>query len=400
VQDKSAEIETPINVRSSINDVEFKVDAEWFPTNNHEINFGLSTTQHRIKPSYVRSPFEELMENNVLFRAFEAVAFVDSKLNLTTKITLNTGVRQVFYTVDNTNFVRTEPRVSIKAQILPTFSANFSYGKMHQFVQQVSSNSLGLPVDIWVTSNANILPESANQFSVGLNKILNNGLDEVSVEGYYKSLSNLIDFQTGTSILTNVGSSLDDILEKNGIGKTYGLEAFYKKQVNDFSLWVAYTLAYSQRQFETINNGSWYFSNFDRRNAFTATTTYNSHDNKRSFSANWIYYTGSPISLPTSVTRQFHEGTLSTETYLIYTDRNNFRMPAYHRLDIAFTFRKQTKRFRDREINIGVYNAYNRANPFYVDLKPFSTNSGMQRLKINQGAILPILPYVSYSIKL
>jgi hypothetical protein len=201
------------------------------------------------------------------------------------------------------------------------------------------------------------------------------------------------------------------LIERNGIGESYGFEAMLDKAQGRFTGWLAYTYAINNRRYDSINEGRWFAANFDRRHVLNITGTYQVSP-KVNLSASWVYQSGRPVTVPiaTHSNSIINDNPSYSPTY-IYGDRNNFRTPAYHRLDINASFTKETKRRNERTLSIGAYNVYNHNNSFFLktDSQIILRNPGSTirepsdtlgwNINVTKNNFIPFLPYISYSLK-
>ena len=290
-----------------------------------------------------------------------------------------------------------EPRFSIKYQLNPTTSVKAGYNRMTQYIHLVSNTTAATPVDVWTPSTNNIKPETANQIAVGLFKNFKDNTYVTSLETYYKSYKNLLEYVDGADLLLN------EFLEGELLsadGRAYGMELQIEKKKGKFSGWISYTLARTERQAEGVNKGEWYPSRFDQTHSFSTTAFYEL--NKRwTFSANFVLNSGTPATFATSRLEQ--QGYLYPHIY--NEKRNNVRIPLYHRLDIAATLKgkeKPNKKWSGDWV-FSVYNVYNRRNPFSIFFRenrirtpqgtPIETNA------IRFSVIGSFIPSVAYNFK-
>jgi hypothetical protein len=313
-----------------------------------------------------------------------------------------------------------EPRISGGYQWPNNTNISFSYSKIQQPIHLLSNSGLGMPTDLWVPSTDKVPPQKAQQFSLGLDVPI--GLFDVGVEGYYKKLNNLIAYSEGASFLI-AGNDWENRIETNGKGQAYGVEVFIRKDVGKLKGWLGYTLSWSKRQFDNINNGKWFFDKYDRRHDLSLNISYQPKSNV-SFSCSWVFSSGNPVTLPEVIYPYIHypiglndfnynDITSSENLFefvteisrrrgelIYYGERNKYRMPDYHRLDLTVNFTKQKKNY-ERLWSFGLYNVYSRRNPFYVTYT--DDTSGAWPTKNSAGlkivTLLPILPSISYSIK-
>jgi hypothetical protein len=251
-------------------------------------------------------------------------------------------------------------------------------------------------VNLWVPATDNIPPSFSNQWAIGLAKSYKNGLYELSLEGYYKEMKNLITYKEGLSYM-GTSTLWEDKVEKNGLGKSYGLEFLFQKKLGKTTGWLAYTLSKTDRQFENINNGQPYAYRYDRRHDLSIVLNHKLKENV-DLSAIWIFGTGNAFTM--AVGKYYAPD--NTEIH-IYEGKNTFRMRSYHRLDVGINFHKKKKRGK-RTWSLSVYNLYNRENPYsyYFDTSPTQITNGTVIngvRKTKQFSLFPFIPSVSYSFK-
>ncbi|MBL4709189.1 MAG: TonB-dependent receptor [Flavobacteriales bacterium] len=288
---------------------------------------------------------------------------------------------------DYANF---EPRLSIKYDLNELSSVKASYNRMSQYLHLISNTVASTPIDLWLPTTNNIKPQLADQVAVGYFRNFAKNKYEASAEVYYKDFQNQIDYIDNADIFFN--EQLEgDLL--SGDGRAFGLELFVKKNKGDLTGWISYTIARTERQVKGINRGKWYPTRFDRAHNLSVVTSYKLNE-KWSFSANFIYSSGTPATFPTN--RYEIQGIV-----LPHNDedaRNNFRIPSYHRFDISATL--TPKKNKDRKFKgewvFSVYNLYSRRNPFSIffeqdDLDPRVTNA------IRFSVIGSFVPAVSYN---
>ncbi len=383
------------SLNSSLDDITFKTDIDYFYNNKHDFKIGVQNIIRKSNPSFVKITNEsiDVSKINQSIWLNELALYAEDNYHPVSWFRSNIGLRFVNYSMNTKSYYTFEPRINLNFLFPNQFQIKGSYTKMNQFIHLLSSNSVGLPNDIWVPATEKVPPQQSEQFSLGFYKSFGNAY-EFSVENYYKTYTKLIDYQTGKSFLSALNQSWESIIYQNGIGKSYGSEFFLNKTKGLFTGWVGYTLAYNQRRFDEINDGNWFDANFDRRHYLNITANYTTYDDKFVFSANWVYHTGQPTTVPIAVsgTNKFN---------LIYGNRNNFRMPDYHRLDVSMSIKGMTKKHRDRTWTFGLYNAYNRKNPYYLDLSGFSQSEAYTtNRRLLQKSVLPIIPSISYNLKL
>ena len=306
------------------------------------------------------------------------------------------------FTVEGKTYQSVQPRLSTSVMLASNLSLKAGYAYMTQYVHLLSNSSLSLPTDLWVPSTAKIVPMNAHQVSLGAFYELPH-LFDISIEGYYKKMDNLLEYKDGASFF---GSS--DTWENKvcmGKGWAYGVEFLVQRSFGKTTGWVGYTWAHSNRLFDRegmeINEGKVFPAKYDRRHDLSITVQHK-FSNRFDLSGSWVFSSGNCGTLATQtypgvpVTYYFQYGGGIVGTPNIGAiERNNYRLPAYHRLDIGMNFRKQ-KKHGERVWNISIYNVYNRQNPFIV-MRGLDETTGAVQLQ--QVSIFPIIPSISYGFK-
>lgn len=290
-----------------------------------------------------------------------------------------------------------EPRLSLQMQLSSNNSIKASYNRTTQYIHLVSNTTAATPVDVWTPSTNNIRPSTADQVAFGYFQNLNDNTYELSAEVYYKTMNNLVDYIDGADLLLNQFIE-GDLIE--GKGRAYGIELMAKKTKGKFSGWLSYTLARTERQTPGISGGEWYASRFDQLHNLSLTGFYEIND-RWTTSANFAFNTGSPTTFPT--TRYTIQGFVVPHN--ANEERNNVRLPNYHRLDLSITRKgeiKEGKRWTGDWV-FSVYNVYNRKNAFSIFFAQedgripigSSVNTDAYRLSV----IGSFIPSVSYNFK-
>lgn len=265
---------------------------------------------------------------------------------------------------------------------------------MYQYIHLIQSSGASLPIDIWHHSNTNVKPELADQVAVGLSFIFNDKY-LLSNEFYYKQLQNQLDYKDGANLFLN------DDLDKEfvyGKGWGYGNEIYLEKTSGKLRGWLGYTLSWSWRQFDDINKGKRFAPRYDRRHDASAVLIYEL-SKKINFSAAWVYGTGNAVSLPSGyfVRQNPIEGD-SPDIIPIYTERNNYRMPAYHRLDLGMVWHFYPK-WGVSDLTFSVFNAYSRKNAYFIYLKTTEIMGDPTGFSAKQVSLFPVLPTFTYNFK-
>jgi hypothetical protein len=390
-------------ISSSINYNNLKLNFTWLPTEKHSIDFGVNSILYQLQPG-IMSPLGSLSEvipqSTNEEKAVETSAYISDNINFSPKISAEAGLRLTQYTdlgpssvfvfKDNTprtseNIVDTlnygnnkvvkwytslEPRLSLRYSFDKASSIKFSYNRISQFVNLISNTAVMAPTDVYKLSSPNVPPLICDQFALGYFRNFNNNAFETSVEIYYKKLDNIVEYRDGAQILLN--NSLEtDLLKASGYN--YGVEFYLKKNTGRLTGWASYTYSRSMRhttspfEVDQINGNNYYPSSFDKPHNVVLNATL--HLTRRwRLAGIFNYNTGKPITLPEL--KYDYDG----RQYVYYSDRNKYRLPDYHRLDIAITF-DETLRLKQKwkgSWTFSIINLYGQKNPYSVFYKSTS----------------------------
>jgi len=394
---------------SGIDDWAAKIDFDYAPNVNHIIKFGINGIYHTFHPGETEMYFHygtfglDTIVGDIKLNAQEYSAYLEDDIKLGSKVKINIGGRLSLFQVRDTIYFSPEPRGSIRIMITKGWSIKASYAEMKQYLHFLTNNTVGMPTDLWLPATDRVVPQKSVQYAVGTSIDITPKLSLV-IEGFYKEMTNLVDLKEGASIFGNFesGQSMGSIWEskvESGIGWAYGGEILLKKDVGKFTGWIGYTLGWTNRKFETIAFGEIYPYRYDRRHDISVVGIYNFNKNVN-MSVTWVYGSGTPITLaqmqylPIDGAFNF-ENLYDYNRIQYYGKRNNYRLPAYHRLDIGLNWSKEIK-IGVRTWSFSVYNAYNQINPFFTELDRYSTE-GNPKLMIY--SIFPIIPSVSYKLE-
>ncbi|QJW92014.1 TonB-dependent receptor [Spirosoma taeanense] len=288
-----------------------------------------------------------------------------------------------------------EPRFAAKYELSDNSSLKLSYNRLAQYIHLVSNTTASTPLDVWTPSTNNIKPQIADQIAGGYFRNFGAANEfEASVEGYYKWLHNQIDYIDGANLILNKFLE-GDLLSGNG--RTYGAEFYVKRNRGTINGWVSYTLAKTERQVTGINNGNWFPARFDKRHTLTTVLLVDPPQAKRwNFSATFTLASGTPATFPTN---RFEYG-----GYVVPQNadnaRNNYRIPTYHRLDLAATLQGRRRPGKRKEDNwvFSVYNVYARKNPFSVFFRPNTDNPRLTEA-VRYSVFATAIPSVTYNFK-
>ena len=405
----------------------------WLPNDKHRINTGIQTIGYKIRPGEIlpaSSPTNVVSEKVANEQSIEMGAFIDDDFDLSASTALSVGIRYARFmsmgpttvlnydpnqtinsgsVIDSTvygawktakMYQGIEPRLSMKFNLASTGSIRLSYQRMHQFMNQVSNTSVISPADFWKSSDSHILPLISDQFAVGLFKTPQKGLFETSAEVYYKNLQNLPEYKNGAVLVMNHHVETDII---NANGYSYGLELFLKKNAGRLNGWVSYTYSRTMRKTDNtfdedvINSRKYYPSVYDKPHDLSTVMNYQISRRWR-FSGNFVLSSGRPVTLPEQ------KYTYDGRQIVYYSDRNKYRMPPYHRMDVSITLDEnlRKKRMWKGSWTFSVYNLYGRKNPYSIF---YRKDASIQTTNKEQYAIYKLsiigvpVPSITYNFK-
>jgi hypothetical protein len=292
-----------------------------------------------------------------------------------------------------------EPRVNILYRLNATSSLKASYTRTVQYLHLATTSAATFPSDLWVPSSKLIRPGVAAQIALGYFRDISNGVYEFSAEAYYKTMSNQLEFRPGAQLLLNQNIEGEMIF---GTGKAYGLELFLQKKIGQLTGWIGYTLSRTERTFPDLNEGRPFPYRYDRTHDLSIVANYRL-SSKWEASGVFVYGTGNALTMPVgrftyNVGYDTYRGGPIFTNVNQYSGINDYRMPAYHRMDIAFTYTPKPdskKRFKS-SWNFSLYNLYNRYNPYFIYL---DTNDSERTIQGKKVFLFPIIPGVTWNFK-
>jgi len=409
-----------------IDETELKLKMKYNHSDAHKFTYGLSSKLYAVNPGS-RVPIgldSRFVSVNIpKERGLESAVFISDNFTVNDKLLIDAGLRYSHYLslgestqrvyalnepkvegtlIENAYYKKNEvikqyggleARISLRYFLMPDFSVKASFNNNIQYIHTLSNNTTVSPTDTWKLSDLNIKPQSVNQYSLGFYKNLKDNAYEISVEGYYKEANNILDYKVGANLLLN------ETIEREvlqGKGKAYGVEFLIKKDKGKFNGWIGYTYSKSLNKFkseflsESINNGNYFPSNYDKPHDVSIVTNYKI-TNRYSISTNFVYQTGRPVTYPIG------KYVLNDTEYVVYSERNKFRIPDYYRLDVSFNVEgnHKIKKFAHSFWNLSIYNVLGRNNPYSVF---FVTDEG--RVKAYKSSIFSIpIPTITYNFK-
>jgi hypothetical protein len=401
------------SITSKIKNVNLKHEFEYFLNNKNTMRFGINSTYHTITPGQVEgSDINAVALQNR--NAIENAVYFTNNWKPNTRWNVDYGLRLTsfnmlgpgdFYKFDYQNnnelidtikykkgdivktYINFEPRLNIAYVLSESNSLKLSYTRNTQNLHIISNSTSSTPTDIWIASSNNVKPEICDQFSLGYFKNFKDNTLQFSTEVYYKQMQNQMDLKNGAEIRAN------DRIEGEllfGDGRAYGMELLLKKKYGRFNGWVGYTLSRTERKIDKINDGSWYAARQDATHDVSVVGIYDINK-KWAVSATWLYVTGNAVTFPSG------KYEINGVTQYYYTERNGYRMPDYHRMDIGVTkYFKKSNRF-ESSLNFSVYNLYGRKNAYTIDFEdnpndPTKTQAVMTYL-------FTYVPSITYNFK-
>ena len=432
--DATTNLATTYNLKynSGIRDLTVKYDLDFFPNPKHAIKVGLQTIFHRFTPSAVviQDSDINLYENKIEnIDVIESGIYAEDVWQPTPRLKMNLGLRASNYQTAGKSYLRPEPRIAAAFKVKDDLAFKASYALMNQYVHLLSNTGLGLPTDLWVPSTDKIAPQQSEQIAAGFAKDFDKKGLTFTIEGYYKNMSNLINYKEGASfLLINNPTGANKVRWEDNItsgkGWSYGLEFLLQKKVGKFSGWAGYTLSWTYWQFDELNFGKTFFPKYDRRHDISLVGIYELSP-KITLSAVWVYGTGNALTVPLSRYNAYgnfntrvnngnnkpngggDNALVSAASNLLfgnnsvqeYGEKNSFRAEAYHRLDLGIQFHKKMKH-HERTWEFSLYNAYNRSNPFFYQLNDKKdATTGVTSTVFQRYSIFPIVPSFSYNFK-
>jgi len=406
---------------SGIEDWAAKIDFDFFPSPNHYIKFGSSYTNHYFTPGVSHLKFNVGIDDETVgidttfgnrhIYAKEISNYIEDDITISESFKLNAGLHLSIFMVDGTTFMNWQPRLSMRLKASDYWSLKASYSRMAQHVHLLTTAGISMPTDLWLPVTKNFAPPISDQVAVGTAINFPKGFC-LTMEGFYKLMDNLIEYKEGASFMGSA-TNWESKVEK-GRGWAYGAEVMLEKTIGKTTGWIGYTWSKTERQFENLNFGKVFPAKYDRRHDVSVVFT---HEFSKRFDigCTWVYGTGNAVTLaamdfPQAEIPYTNEDYWYNNGLQNYGGRNNYRMPAYHRMDLGMNFHKQ-KKHGIRTWNISFYNVYNRQNPFMLNwgtqggdyIYNPNTGSYTQRSEpktvLKQFSLFPIIPSISYSYK-
>lgn len=400
--DSTSEERLVANYFSGIRDWTAKVDFDYYPNADHSIKFGGGNTYHTFTPGVNQFQFSSTGSTGLdttfgsqTQYAQEHWVYAEDDWAISSRFKVNAGIHFSGFYVGDKWYSSLQPRFAGRVMLDDKSSIKASYARMTQYLHLLTNPSIGLPTDLWVPVTDQVAPQQSHQVAIGYARSLPEGF-QVTFEAYYKDLQNLIDYKEGTSFIGNAEDWQNKVVF--GKGNSYGAELLVERKIGKTTGWIGYTLSWTNRQFDDLNFGEPFPFRYDRRHDIGIAITHKFSE-EIDIGVVWVYGTGNALTLgqerylgiggvgPSGIF-----GGLEEIEYI--QQRNNYRMPSYHRLDLGVNFHKE-KKWHTRTWSLGLYNAYSRQNPFFLY---FAYNDNNER-GLYQLSLFPIIPSISYSFK-
>lgn len=406
--------DSDFKIASKIENVNLKQDFSYYRNNLNTFRFGVNALRQKISPASLNATNNSSVNSVEIEKrnGIELAAYGSHEWKPISWFSVIYGVRLTdfmvqgpgtFYTFDDEgqpidsrsygnsiikHHFNIEPRLSMSFILNNRNSVKGSFNRVTQNLHQLTNTTSSLPTDQFVLSSVNIKPQYADQVALGYFRNFADNRYELSVESYYKFMGNQIDFRNGADLQANKFLEGELLFGK---GRSYGVEWLLRKTKGRFNGWISYTLGKSERQFDQINDGNWFNARQDRTHDVSVVAMYEL-SKKWSLGANFVYYTGNAITFPSG------KYSVNGNTMFYYTERNGYRMPDYHRLDISATYEPKPlhKRFHS-SWSFGLYNVYNRKNAYIIDFRENENNANIT--EAYRIALFGAIPSVTWNFK-
>lgn len=403
-----------IAIKGAIKDWNLKQDLQYFINSKNTLKVGFNSIYHTFSPGEISSTIGSVSSKFSLDKkyALDNAIYISDEIDITGQLKLvgglrfsmfsNMGPTTVYYYDAKANITDSsvyksgvlyntykglEPRLALNYIFNETTSLKVSYSRNNQYLQLLSNSTTSLPTDIWIPCSPLIKPQVSDQVSLGAFKNFHKNMFESSIEIYYKNMANMTDYKNGANIMFNkyVESQL-----LFGRGWSYGAEFFIKKKYGKFNGWIGYTWSKTERQVIGINNDNAFPAKQDRTHDVSVVGIYEL-SKKFTISATWVFNTGNAVTFPSG------KYLVNDQVVSLYTERNGYRMPPYHRGDLSITyFHKKTEKY-ESNFNLSIYNVYNRENAYIIEFR--QSASDPNKTEAVQISLFRILPSLTWNFK-
>lgn len=398
----------PFSILSRVRDWNAKQEFQYFANNNNEWKIGYNVIYHTVIPGKITdtSSTENLSD---IRDGLESALYISNERQVLKNLKINYGLRlsnfivlggsnyyeldklnNIIDTINQTsavkNYINFEPRFALNYIIDNSNSLKLSYSRNTQNLHLINNSVTTSPTDKWVMNTNIIKPEIGDQISLGYFRNLKENMYEFSVETYFKWMQNQIDYK-------DAADERNRVIETQllyGNGRAYGFEFLLKKNKGKFTGWISYTLSRTEKQIDGINKNEWYVARQDRTHDISIVAMYDI-SKRMNVSAIWVYQTGNAVTFPSG------KYEIAGQTTWLYTERNGYRMPDYHRLDLGLTYKLKEKKHFNSELSVGLYNAYGRENAYLISFEQSESNPN--KTVAVQTSLFRWVPSISWNFK-
>ncbi len=388
---------------SKLWDYSLKADLEYYAGKSYLSRLGGKVSHLVFKPNIIQivnQEYDITMNDEYSKQANSIEGYQENEFQFG-RLNMNAGIRFSAYFADGKKYLDWQPRLGIGLDLGNGYQLSTSYMRMTQYIHQLSNSSLGMPTDLWVASTGNVRPEVGEQVALGIERRFNSTY-KAGIEAYYKTMDHVIRFQEGETFVNTNDNNWEERL-LSGKGRSYGSEFFIQKEKGRLTGMVSYTLAWSERQFEEVNKGNWFPFKYDRRHDLSLLMEYDlgeKYQKQRFLSLGFTFQSGNNLSIPDTEVpglvlpgmEEYASESLPNwfKSRRTYDNPNNFKMPAFHHLDIGYTTKLKRTERKNYTWTFSLYNVYSRMNPWYY----YKRND-----KVRSISVFPIIPSVSFTYK-
>ncbi len=406
--------ENNFKVSSSIRDLNLKQDFQLSLNNSHNLRFGLDLISHTIAPGSITSTAGSSVNEDTIEKrnGNEASVYISDEWEINDKLSVVYGIRTSSFFLRGSgtfneysaegiiinskkygsgqfvkDYFRLEPRLSASYLLGTSSSLKVSYTRNSQNLHLMSNSTASSPTDLYIMSSNNVKPEIADQVAAGFFRNFDEDKYEFSAEIYYKTMLNQIEYKSGTDLRGNKNVEADLLY---GEGRAYGIELYVKKRFGKLNGWLGYTLSRTERRFDDIDNGNWFFAKQDRTHDLSLVGIYKAAP-RWTLSSTFVYNTGNAVTFPAGKYQ------INNKTYFYYSARNSDRMPDYHRLDLAATLEAKPAKKLQSSWSLGFYNVYNRKNAYSINFQDDPDDNTKTRAV--KTTLFGIIPSITWNFK-
>lgn len=395
-----------------------KVDFDWFPSPKHTVRFGVGSIYHIFTPSGIESNNSNANQSFTFRQRLygnELSAYIQDDWDVTSRLRLSPGLRLSAFIARNKNYTNWEPRLDARYKLNELWAVKASAGRAYQYIHNATSSTASLPTDVWYPTTDIVRPQYADQIAAGVTRIFPDLGIVITNEFYYKDMRRQVELSDSAELFSTTDIGTEFVF---GEGKSYGWELLIEKREGKTTGWIGYTWSRTTRSFPDLNDNPRtpefdpreFPFRFDRRHDASLVV---SHQISKRFAATltFVYRTGDAVTIPNS--NFFFTGAPGGQDNIQlngvvipggpvpnYVDRNSFRMPATHRADFSITYQLRTRKWKQSELNLSIYNLYNNRNPyfFYID-RVEDANGNLVRQAARVVSLFPIIPSLTWNFK-